>query len=100
STLLRIIAGLEHPDVGEVLISGEPATGLKPQKRSVGFFFQQSAAFKNMTVRDNVAFGLTVRKRPKAEIRERVDRLLELVQLEAFGSRYPAQLSGGQRHRV
>jgi sulfate transport system ATP-binding protein len=100
STLLRIIAGLEFPDTGEILISGEDATELKPQKRNVGFVFQHYAAFKHMTVRDNVAFGLKVRKRPKDEIRERVDRLLELVQLEAFGSRYPAQLSGGQRQRM
>ena len=100
STLLRIIAGLEFPDAGEILISGEEATALKPQKRNVGFVFQHYAAFKHMTVRDNVAFGLTVRKRPKAEIRERVDGLLKLVQLEAFGDRYPAHLSGGQRQRM
>src|SRR5690349_24481348 len=100
STLLRIIAGLEHPDAGEILIAGAQATSLRPQERNVGFVFQHYAAFKHMTVRDNVAFGLTVRKRPKEEIRERVDRLLELVQLEAFGSRYPAQLSGGQRQRM
>jgi sulfate transport system ATP-binding protein len=100
STLLRIIAGLETPDAGEIEISGEDATGLRPQKRNVGFVFQHYAAFKHMTVRDNVAFGLTVRKRPKAEIRERVDALLRLVQLEPFGSRYPAQLSGGQRQRM
>ena len=100
STLLRIIAGLETPDAGDVLISGELATALRPQKRNVGFVFQHYAAFKHMTVRDNVAFGLEVRKRPKDEIRERVDRLLRLVQLEAFGQRYPAQLSGGQRQRM
>ncbi len=100
STLLRIIAGLEVPDGGEILISGEDATALSPQKRNVGFVFQHYAAFKHMTVRDNIAFGLKVRKRPKAEIRERVDELLELVQLEAFGHRYPAQLSGGQRQRM
>jgi sulfate transport system ATP-binding protein len=100
STLLRIIAGLEYPDGGEILISGEDATALKPQKRNVGFVFQHYAAFKHMTVRDNIAFGLSVRKRPKAEIRDRVDELLKLVQLEAFGHRYPAQLSGGQRQRM
>ena len=100
STLLRIISGLEWPDEGEILISGEDATALQPQKRNVGFVFQHYAAFKHMTVRDNVAFGLTVRKRPKAEIRERVDELLRLVQLEAFGHRYPSQLSGGQRQRM
>jgi sulfate/thiosulfate transport system ATP-binding protein len=100
STLLRIIAGLEFADHGEVLISGEDATDVRPQDRNVGFVFQHYAAFKHMTVRDNVAFGLKVRKRPRAEIRDRVDQLLELVQLEAFGHRYPAQLSGGQRQRM
>lgn len=100
STLLRIIAGLEIPDTGEILISGEDATDLKPQKRNVGFVFQHYAAFKHMTVRDNIGFGLSVRKRPKSEIRDRVDELLRLVQLEAFGHRYPAQLSGGQRQRM
>jgi sulfate/thiosulfate transport system ATP-binding protein len=100
STLLRVIAGLEHPDAGEVLISGEDATALAPQKRGVGFVFQHYAAFKHMTVRDNVAFGLAVRRRPKVEIRERVDELLRLVQLAPFGERYPSQLSGGQRQRM
>ncbi|NUT56558.1 MAG: sulfate ABC transporter ATP-binding protein [Thermoleophilia bacterium] len=100
STLLRVIAGLETPDAGEIVIAGEDATGLAPQKRGVGFVFQHYAAFKHMTVRDNVAFGLTIRKRPKAEIRQRVDQLLELVQLQRLGHRYPAQLSGGQRQRM
>ena len=100
STLLRIIAGLEQPDAGEILISGEDATALRPQKRDVGFVFQHYAAFKHMTVRDNIGFGLRVRKRPRAEIRARVDELLRLVQLEPFARRYPAQLSGGQRQRM
>ncbi len=100
STLLRVIAGLEQPDVGEVLISGEDATGLQPQKRGVGFVFQHYAAFKHMTVWDNVAFGLKIRRRSKAEIRERVDGLLGLVQLSPFAQRYPSQLSGGQRQRM
>jgi sulfate transport system ATP-binding protein len=100
STLLRVIAGLETPDRGEIVISGADATGLAPQKRGVGFVFQHYAAFKHMTVRNNVAFGLTIRKRPRAEIRQRVDQLLELVQLQQFGDRYPAQLSGGQRQRM
>src|SRR4030095_10933788 len=100
STLLRIIAGLEAPDRGEILISGEDAPALRPQKRNVGCVFQHYAAFKHMTVRDNVAFGLKVRKRPRAEIERRVDELLELVQLGPFGHRYPAQLSGGQRQRM
>jgi sulfate transport system ATP-binding protein len=100
STLLRIIAGLEAPDAGEILLSGKDATSLPPQKRNVGFVFQHYAAFKHMTVRDNIAFGLKVRRRPRAEIRERVDELLHLVQLQGFGDRYPAQLSGGQRQRM
>jgi len=100
STLLRIIAGLERPDSGEVLLGGQDATGLAPQRRDVGFVFQHYAAFKHMTVRDNVAFALTVRKRPKQEIRERVDELLELVQLQGFADRYPSKLSGGQRQRM
>ena len=100
STLLRIIAGLETADQGEILLAGKDATALAPQKRNVGFVFQHYAAFKHMTVWDNVAFGLRVRKRPKTEIAERVDELLNLVQLQNFGHRYPAQLSGGQRQRM
>jgi sulfate transport system ATP-binding protein len=100
STLLRIIAGLETPESGTVLISREDATALPARKRGVGFVFQHYAAFKHMTVRDNVAFGLKIRKRPKAEIRQRVDELLHLVQLDGFADRYPAQLSGGQRQRM
>jgi sulfate/thiosulfate transport system ATP-binding protein len=100
STLLRIVAGLERPDAGEILLSGEDATGLAPQRRNVGFVFQHYAAFKHMTVRDNVAFALTIRRRPKQEIRGRVDELLELVQLSGFADRYPSRLSGGQRQRM
>jgi sulfate transport system ATP-binding protein len=100
STLLRIVAGLERPDTGEIHLAGEDATELTPQKRGVGFVFQHYAAFKHMTVRGNVAFGLEVRKRPKDEVRARVDELLELVQLQGFGDRFPAQLSGGQRQRM
>jgi len=100
STLLRVIAGLEEPDEGKVLILGEHATELPPQKRGVGFVFQHYAAFKHLTVRENVAFGLRIRKRPKEEVRGRVDELLELVQLEGLAERYPAQLSGGQRQRM
>ena len=100
STLLRVIAGLEQPDEGEVVIFGDDATGVAPQKRGVGFVFQHYAAFKHMTVFDNIAFGLTIRKRPKDEIKDRVAELLELVQLKPFAHRYPAQLSGGQRQRM
>jgi sulfate/thiosulfate transport system ATP-binding protein len=100
STLLRVIAGLETPDTGAVFLSGKEATGLRPQQRGVGFVFQHYAPFKHMTVEQNVGFGLTVRKRPRKEIRERVGELLRLVQLEGLGKRYPAQLSGGQRQRM
>ena len=100
STLLRIIAGLEWPDAGAVILEGEEATALTPQKRGVGFVFQHYAAFKHMTVRDNIAFGLKIRKRPREEIRARVDQLIALVQLQGFGDRFPAQLSGGQRQRM
>ncbi len=100
STLLRVFAGLETPDAGEVSILGNDVTGVRPQRRGVGFVFQHYAAFKHLTVRDNVAFGLKIRKRPKQEIRERVADLLHLVQLDGFADRYPAQLSGGQRQRM
>jgi sulfate/thiosulfate transport system ATP-binding protein len=100
STLLRVIAGLEHPDSGAVFLDGEDVTGRPPQKRGVGFVFQHYAAFKHMTVWDNVAFGLKIRRRPRTEIRERVTELLELVQLSGLAKRYPAQLSGGQRQRM
>jgi sulfate transport system ATP-binding protein len=100
STLLRVIAGLERPDEGVVNLDGEDVTRLPPQARGVGFVFQHYAAFKHMTVRDNVAFGLKIRRRPRAEIKQRVTELLELVQLTRLGDRYPAQLSGGQRQRM
>jgi sulfate transport system ATP-binding protein len=100
STLLRVIAGLEQPDEGRVEILGEDATNLAPQKRGVGMVFQHYAAFKHMTVFENVAFGLSIRKRPKAEIESRVHELLSLVQLDGLAKRYPTQLSGGQRQRM
>jgi sulfate/thiosulfate transport system ATP-binding protein len=100
STLLRVIAGLETPDGGRVLIEGEDVTGRPARKREVGFVFQHYAAFKHMTVADNVAFGLKVRKRPRAEVRSRVAELLQLVGLAHLGKRYPSQLSGGQRQRM
>ena len=100
STLLRIIAGLEQPDSGSIEIAGEDSTSLPPQQRNVGFVFQHYAAFKHMTVRGNVAFGLEIRKRPKHETNDRVDELLKLVHLSQFADRYPSQLSGGQRQRM
>src|SRR6202012_823657 len=100
STLLRAIAGLDHPDTGSVTINGRDVTRVPPQRRGIGFVFQHYAAFKHMTVRDNVAYGLKIRKRPKAEIKEKVDNLLEVVGLSGFQGRYPNQLSGGQRQRM
>ena len=100
STLLRVIAGLERPESGVVELDGVDVTKRPPQKRGVGFVFQHYAAFKHMTVRENVAFGLKVRRRPRAEIRRRVDELLELVQIAGWADNYPAQLSGGQRQRM
>jgi sulfate transport system ATP-binding protein len=100
STLLRVIAGLEVPDAGHVVLEDRDVTGLPPQQRDIGFVFQHYAAFKHMTVRDNVAFGLKVRKRPKAEITAKVDELLGIVGLAGYQERYPSQLSGGQRQRM
>ncbi|QWZ07123.1 sulfate ABC transporter ATP-binding protein [Nocardioides panacis] len=100
STLLRIIAGLESADSGTVSIEGVEATHLPPQKRNVGFVFQHYAAFKHMTVAKNVAYGLEIRKRSKAETAKRVAELLELVHLSQFSHRLPSQLSGGQRQRM
>ena len=100
STLLRIIAGLELSDVGTVEIEGNDATRLPAQKRNVGFVFQHYAAFRHMSVADNVGFGLKIRKRPKKEIAAKVDELLSLVHLSQFADRLPSQLSGGQRQRM
>jgi sulfate transport system ATP-binding protein len=100
STLLRVIAGLERPDTGTVLLDGADVTTIPTQRRGVGFVFQHYAAFKHMNVRDNIAFGLKLRRLPKREVRARVEELLELVQLGGLAERYPAQLSGGQRQRM
>ncbi len=100
STLLRAIAGLEDLDSGLVTINGEDATGKPAQKRGVGFVFQHYAAFKHMTVYDNVAFGLKIRKWKKPETSKRVHELLQLVQLDGLAGRFPSQLSGGQRQRM
>jgi sulfate transport system ATP-binding protein len=100
STLLRIIAGLETPDSGRVLIDGSDVTNTRPQDRGIGFVFQHYAAFAHMTVRQNVAFGLSIRKRPREEIRVRVDELLALVGLTTWAEQRPHQLSGGQRQRM
>jgi sulfate transport system ATP-binding protein len=100
STLLRVIAGLEVPDAGRVVIDGDDVTGVPPQQREIGFVFQHYAAFKHMSVFENVAFGLRIRKRPKDEVRRRVAELLDVVGLTGYQERYPAQLSGGQRQRM
>jgi sulfate transport system ATP-binding protein len=100
STLLRAIAGLETLDTGRVVIDGEDVSTKPTQKREVGFVFQHYAAFKHMTVYENVGFGLKIRKWKKDKIRERVDELLNLVQLPGLADRYPSQLSGGQRQRM
>ena len=100
STLLRIIAGLESPDSGRIVIQGNDTTNVPAQHRNVGFVFQHYAAFKHMTVHNNVAFGLKIRKRGKDEIDQRVRELLGLVHLDGLAERYPSQLSGGQRQRM
>ena len=104
TTLLRIIAGLESADAGSIYFSGVDATGVHPRERNVGFVFQHYALFRHMTVFDNVAFGLRMRPRAsrpsEAQIKDKVHQLLDLVQLDWLGDRYPAQLSGGQRQRI
>ncbi|MDG4667592.1 TOBE-like domain-containing protein [Mycobacterium sp. 236(2023)] len=100
STLLRAIAGLDNPDTGTVVINGRDVTNVPPQRRGIGFVFQHYAAFKHLTVRDNVAFGLKIRKKSKSDIKDKVDNLLEVVGLAGFQNRYPNQLSGGQRQRM
>ncbi len=100
STLLRVLAGLERPDAGTVRIAGADVTGVPVRERSIGFVFQHYAAFRHLTVADNVGFALAVRRRPKKEIRARVEELLALVRLDGLAGRYPAQLSGGQRQRM
>ena len=100
STLLRIIGGLEYADAGTVEIRGQDVTDVSPQKREIGFVFQHYAAFKHMTVKDNVGFGLRIRKEPKDRIEARVSELLGIVGLAGLAKRYPSQLSGGQRQRM
>lgn len=100
STLLRLIAGLEMPDAGKIFLTGRDSTYESVQERNIGFVFQHYALFKHMTVRQNIAFGLEIRKAAKNRVKARVEELLELVQLSGLGDRYPSQLSGGQRQRV
>ncbi|MFM7447797.1 MAG: sulfate/molybdate ABC transporter ATP-binding protein [Leptolyngbyaceae cyanobacterium] len=100
STLLRLISGLEAPDSGRIWLTGEDATHRSVQDRNIGFVFQHYALFKHLTVRKNIAFSLELRKVPAAKVKARVQELLQLVQLDGLGDRYPSQLSGGQRQRV
>lgn len=100
TTILRMISGLEQPDSGDIVIDGASVVDVPAAQRGIGFVFQNYALFRYMTVRDNIAFGLEVNKVSKAEQKERVDELLELIDLKNLGDRYPGQLSGGQRQRV
>ena len=100
TTILRMIAGLEHPDDGEILIDGKAVNDVPGSDRGIGFVFQSYALFRYMTVYDNIAFGLRVKKTPESEIKERVSELMKLIGCEGLEKRYPSQLSGGQRQRV
>jgi len=100
STLLRAIAGLEPPTGGQIIVNGQDTTYLDVRKRNIGFVFQHYALFKHLTVRQNIAFSLEIRKHPRQKIKARVEELLDLIQLTGLGNRYPSQLSGGQRQRV
>ena len=100
TTILRMIAGLEHPDDGEILIDGKVVNAVPGSDRGIGFVFQSYALFRYMTVYDNIAFGLRVKKTPESEIKERVSELMKLIGCEGLEKRYPSQLSGGQRQRV
>ena len=100
TTTLRCIAGFETPTAGRILFDGTEVTGLEPERRNIGMVFQNYALFPHMTVTENLAFGLEMRKLAKREIGQRIDRVLETVQLTGYGDRYPRQLSGGQQQRV
>ena len=100
TTILRMIAGLDKPDSGDIIIDDARVNNIPGSKRGIGFVFQNYALFRYMTVAENIAFGLRVQKRSRAEIKNRVDELLQLISMEDLGKRYPHQLSGGQRQRV
>jgi spermidine/putrescine transport system ATP-binding protein len=100
TTMLRLAAGFEDPDAGRVFLDGRDITGLPPDKRKVNTIFQSYALFPHLTVRDNIGFGLAIAKRPKAEIRAEVDRMLELIRMADQAEKKPGQLSGGQKQRV
>lgn len=100
TTTLRCVAGFEFPDVGRILVDGVDITALPPERRDIGMVFQNYALFPHLTVRENLAFGMEMRKLPKPEIARRIDAVLAMVQLDALGARYPRLLSGGQQQRV
>ena len=100
TTTLRMIAGFEHPTAGSIVVDGKDITGQPPNRRNIGMVFQSYALFPNMTVADNIGFGLKVRKTPRDRIRTKVGELLELINLPDKGGRYPWQLSGGQQQRI
>jgi len=100
TTILRMIAGLETPDEGDIIINGVKVNDIEPGKRGIGFVFQNYALFRHMTVYDNIAFGLVVQKAKKEDIHKKVTELIELIGLKGLDKRYPSQLSGGQRQRV
>ena len=100
TTLLRVIAGFVAPDTGRILVAGADLSQVPPNRRQVGYVFQNYALFPHLTVAQNIGYGLTVRRRPKTEIQQRVTKVIDLVALTAFAERYPAQLSGGQQQRV
>ncbi|SFB23386.1 sulfate transport system ATP-binding protein [Acetitomaculum ruminis DSM 5522] len=100
TTILRMIAGLENPDSGEVIIDGKVVNNIPGSERGIGFVFQNYALFRYMTVFDNIAFGLRVKKTPESKVKERVNELLELINCQGLEKRYPSQLSGGQQQRV
>ncbi len=100
TTILRMIAGLDKPDSGDIVINGERVNNIPGSKRGIGFVFQNYALFRYMTVEDNIAFGLEVQKLGKKEIKSRVSELIELISMQGMEKRFPHQLSGGQRQRV
>ena len=100
STLLRILAGLENPETGRIWLDGQDTTQLPLQKREIGFVFQNYALFPHMTVAENIAFGLEIRNINILQKKQRVQELLQLMQLDQFIDRYPSELSGGQKQRV
>src|SRR3954447_14863835 len=99
TTLLRMIAGLEYPDAGRIIIGDRDITDLPPRRRGIAMVFQSYAVFPHLSVFENIAFGLRMQKRPNAEVKQRVERAADLIQLEPYLQSYPAQLSGGQRQR-